>query len=71
MNALCVNQFHLFTVSLYGSLYDYIIHEALISTLHDCAYHWLLASNLLWMKPVYVGMQMDVGFLYPFVVALI
>ena len=31
----------------------YIIHEALIATSHDCAYHWLLASNLLWRKPVY------------------
>ena len=50
---------------------SYIIYEALIATSLDCAYHWLLASNLLWMKPVYVGMQMDVGFLYPFVVALI
>ena len=31
------------------------IHEALIATSYDCAYHWLLASNLPWVKPVYVG----------------
>jgi len=28
-----------FTMGLYRSLHDYIIHEALIATSHDCAYH--------------------------------